>query len=67
MQPIVFEKNLRSKSGVFGLLKIPKNKQLIQDMEPQFQELEQLHVDVENADKKYNDLIEELKNEAIQQ
>jgi len=48
-------------------LKIPKNKQLIQDMEPQFQELEQLHVDVENADKKYNDLIEELKNEAIKE
>ena len=46
-------------------LKIPKNKQLIKDMEPQFQELEQLHVDVKNADKKYKDLIEELKNEAI--
>jgi len=48
-------------------LKIPKNKQLIKDMEPQFQELEHLHVDVENADKKYKDLIEELKNEAIKQ
>jgi type I restriction-modification system DNA methylase subunit len=48
-------------------LKIPKNKQLIQDMEPHFQELEQLHVDVKNADKKYKDLIEELKNEAIKQ
>ena len=48
-------------------LKIPKNKQLIKDMEPQFQELEQLHVDVKNADKKYKDLIEALKNEAIQQ
>tara|TARA_Y100001970_G_C14200073_1_gene840579 strand:- start:265 stop:2202 length:1938 start_codon:yes stop_codon:yes gene_type:complete len=48
-------------------LKIPKNKQLITDMEPQFQELEQLHVDVKNADKKYKDLIEELKNEAIKQ
>tara|TARA_Y100001958_G_scaffold133525_1_gene103671 strand:- start:2478 stop:5273 length:2796 start_codon:yes stop_codon:yes gene_type:complete len=48
-------------------LKIPKNKQLIQDMEPQFQELEQLHIDVKNADKKYKDLIEELKNEAIKQ
>ena len=44
-----------------------KNKQLIQDMEAQFQELEQLHVDVKNADKKYKDLIEELKNEAIKQ
>ena len=48
-------------------LKIPKNKQLITDMEPQFKELEQLHVDVKNADKKYKDLIEELKNEAIKQ
>jgi type I restriction-modification system DNA methylase subunit len=48
-------------------IKIPKNKQLIQDMEPPFQELEQLHVDVKNADKKYKDLIEELKNEAIKQ
>ena len=49
------------------IIKIPKNKQLITDMEPQFQELEQLYVDVKNADKKYKDLIEELKNEAIQQ
>ena len=48
-------------------LKIPKNKQLITDMEPQFQELEKLYVDVKNADKKYKDLIEELKNEAIKQ
>ena len=48
-------------------IRIPKNKQLIQDMETQFQELEQLHVDVKNADKKYKGLIEELKNEAIQQ
>ena len=36
-------------------------------MEPQFKELEQLYVDVKNADKKYKDLIEELKNEAIKQ
>jgi type I restriction-modification system DNA methylase subunit len=48
-------------------LKIPKNKQLIEEMEPQFLELEQLHIDVKNADKKYNDLIKELKNEAIKQ
>ena len=49
------------------VIKIPKNKQLIKDMEPQFLKLEQLHVDVKNADKKYKDLIEELKNEAIKQ
>ena len=48
-------------------IRIPKNKQLIQDMEPQFQELEHLHVDIKNADKKYKGLIEELKNEAIKQ
>ena len=48
-------------------LKIPKNKQLIADMEQQFLELEQLHVDVKNADKKYKDLIEELRNEGIKQ
>jgi len=49
------------------IIKIPKNKKLIQDIKPLFQELEQLHVDVKNADKKYKDLIEELKNEAIKQ
>ena len=48
-------------------LKIPKNKQLIKDMEPKFQELEQLHIDVKNADKKYNYLMGGLSNEAIQQ
>ena len=48
-------------------LKIPKNKQLIEDMEPQFQELEHLHIDVDNADKKYKQLINDLRNEAIKQ
>jgi hypothetical protein len=61
-QKVISKTNLKKTK-----LKIPKNKQLIKDMEPQFQELEQLHVDVKNADKKYKDLIEELKNEAIKQ
>jgi len=47
--------------------KIPKNKQLIKDMEPQFQELEQLYIDVDNADKKYKQLINDLRNESIKQ
>ena len=47
-------------------IKIPKNKQLITDLEPMFQEIEQLQEEVKNADKLFNQYIQELGAEAIQ-
>lgn len=46
-------------------LKIPKNKQLIQDLEPTFQKIETLQNEVKEAEKLYKQLIQELKEEAI--
>ena len=46
-------------------LKIPQNKQLIKDLEPHFEEIERLHVEVKNADKLYKQYIQELSQEAI--
>jgi type I restriction-modification system DNA methylase subunit len=46
-------------------LKIPKNKQLIQDLEPTFQEIENLHKDVKQADELYKKYIQDLSDEAI--
>jgi restriction endonuclease S subunit len=53
--------------GDFTNLKIhiPKNKKLIEDMEPLFKELETLQNDIKTAETKYNDLIKELANEAM--
>jgi restriction endonuclease S subunit len=48
-------------------LKIPKNKQLIKDLEPQFQEIEKLQSEIKEADVQYNQLIKELSEEAIPQ
>lgn len=48
-------------------IKIPKNKQLIEDMEPTFQEIEQLQEEVKNADTLYHQYLEELGQEAIKQ
>jgi len=46
-------------------IKIPNNKQLIKDLEPIFQEIEQLQEDVRLAEELYKQLILELSNEAI--
>ena len=46
-------------------LKIPKNKQLIKDLEPTFNQIETLQNEVKNADTLYKQLIQELSNEAI--
>ena len=46
-------------------LKIPKNKQLIKDLEPTFQEIETLQNDVKTAETLYKSLIDELSEEAI--
>jgi type I restriction-modification system DNA methylase subunit len=46
-------------------IRLPKNKQLIEDLEPTFQEIEQLQHEVKEADKLYKQLIQELGDEAI--
>ena len=46
-------------------LRIPKNKQLIEDLEPHFNQIEQLNKDIKIAEETYNQSIQELKSEAI--
>ena len=46
-------------------IKIPKNKQLIQDLELTFDEIEKLLTEVKEAEILYNKLIKELSEEAI--
>lgn len=48
-------------------IKIPKNKQLIQNLEETFQQIETLQNEVKNADGLYKQLIQELSHEAIPQ
>ena len=44
---------------------IPKNRQLIQELEPIFQQIETLQNEVKLAEKRYKELIQELSQEAI--
>ena len=46
-------------------IKIPKNKKLIQDLEPLFQEIEKLQTEMKEAELQYKKLIKELSEEAI--
>jgi type I restriction-modification system DNA methylase subunit len=46
-------------------IKIPKNKQLIADLEPTFQEIERLQNEVRTAEELYKQYIKELAQEAI--
>lgn len=46
-------------------IKIPKDKKLIQDLEPTFQEIEQLQEELKEAEILYKKLIKELAEEAI--
>ena len=46
-------------------IKIPKNKQHIQDLEPTFDEIEKLQGEVKEAETLYNNLIKELSDEAM--
>jgi type I restriction enzyme S subunit len=48
-------------------IKIPKNKQSIQELEPTFQQIETLQHEVKVADELYKQLIQELSQEAIPQ
>lgn len=55
-----------SKSQLSKLkIKIPKNKQLIQDLESTFQQIETLQNDVKTADKLYKQIIQDLSEDAI--
>ena len=55
-----------SKEGLSKIkLKIPKNKQLIKDLDPLFKELETLQAELKEAELQYNKLIKELSEEAI--
>jgi type I restriction-modification system DNA methylase subunit len=59
----------KKKIGKSGLAKIkipiPKNKELITDLESVFAEIEELQGDVRQAEELYKQLIQELSNEAI--
>ena len=46
-------------------VKIPKNKKLIKDFDPLFQEIEKLQSEMKEAESQYNKLIKELSEEAI--
>jgi type I restriction-modification system DNA methylase subunit len=46
-------------------LKIPKNKKLIKDFDPLFQEIEKLQTEMKEAESQYKKLIKELSEEAI--
>ena len=45
-------------------IKIPKNKQLVTDMESTFQEIETLQMEIKSAEELYKQYIQELSNEA---
>ena len=47
-------------------IKIPKNKQLVTDMESTFQEIETLQMEIKSAEELYKQYIQELGNEAKQ-
>ena len=55
-----------SKEGLSKLkIKIPKNKKLIKDFDPLFEELEKLQIEMKEAELEYKKLIKELSEEAI--
>ena len=55
-----------SKEGLSKIkIHIPKNKQLIQDFEPIFQEIETLQIEMKESEIEYKRLIKELSQEAI--
>ena len=58
-------KNLSSNFLNKFKIRIPKNKELIQELEPTFQQIETLQNEVKLAEKRYKELIQELSQEAI--
>jgi hypothetical protein len=59
------QKGLNKEKFLSLMIKIPKNKTLIQNLEPTFQQIETLQQEVKDANDLYNNLILELANEAI--
>jgi type I restriction-modification system DNA methylase subunit len=57
--------NMKKEKLIKMKLLIPKNKQLINDLEPTFDEIEKLQEEVKQAETLYNQLIKELSDEAI--
>jgi restriction endonuclease S subunit len=57
--------NMKKEKLIKMKLLIPKNKQLIKDLDPTFEEIEKLLVEVKEVETLYNQLIKELSDEAI--
>lgn len=64
---VVLEKNGNLNKEILKRIKIklPKNKKLIDDLNPMFQEIEEHQQAVKNADELYKKYIQELSNEAM--
>jgi restriction endonuclease S subunit len=59
------QKNIDKQLFMDITIDIPKNKQLIDDLEPLFTQIEQLHMEVKEAERLYSVLLAELSNEAL--
>ena len=59
-QKVISKKNLEKIK-----LSIPKNKKFITDLEPKFAQIEQLKLDIQDTETRFEQYIEELGNEAI--
>ena len=57
--------NMKKENLVKLKLKIPKNKKLIKDLEPLFEKIEKLQIEMTEAELEYKKLIKELSEEAI--
>ena len=57
--------NMKKENLIKLKIKLPKNKKLIQDLEPLFLEIETLQQEMKDAENQYNQLIKELGEEAI--
>ena len=60
-----FESQLTREKITKIQITMPKNKQLIQDLEPTFQEIETLQNEMKEAESLYKQLIKDLSEEAI--
>jgi type I restriction-modification system DNA methylase subunit len=57
--------NMKKETLLKLKIKIPKNKKVIKDLEPLFQEIEKLQTEMKEAESQYKKLIKELSEEAI--
>lgn len=61
------KKKLNKSDLMIFKIPIPKDNQVIKDLEPMFQEIETLHNDVKNAENLFQQYIKDLRNEAIKE